>query len=199
MNKQEFIIKLRNGLSSLPQSDVEERLDFYSEMIDDLIEEGLSEESAVGQVGNGDDIISQILSEAKNLKNEKVKSKPKKKMKAWEIALLVLGSPIWVSLLLAALAVLFSLYVVLWSVIISLWAISGSLVACALGLILAGVGFAIGANALTGIAVIGAGIVCAGSSIFLFFGCRAATKGALLLTKKIALGIKKNFTKKEEA
>ncbi len=31
MSKQEFLDELRKGLSSLPQSDLEERLIFYSE------------------------------------------------------------------------------------------------------------------------------------------------------------------------
>ena len=47
MRKQEFLTELRKGLSGLPQDDIEERLSFYSEMIDDQIEEGLAEEEAV--------------------------------------------------------------------------------------------------------------------------------------------------------
>ena len=39
MNKQEFLMRLREGLSGLPQNEIEERLTFYSEMIDDRIEE----------------------------------------------------------------------------------------------------------------------------------------------------------------
>ena len=43
MKKLEFILALRNRLSCLPQDEVDERLAFYSEMIDDSMEEGLSE------------------------------------------------------------------------------------------------------------------------------------------------------------
>ena len=39
--------------------------------------------------------------------------------------------------------------------------------------------------------------ILAGLSVFLFFGCKAATKGIVLLTKAIALGIKKSFVGKE--
>lgn len=195
MNKQEFLMQLRKRLSGLPENDIEERLTFYSEMIDDRIEEGLSEEDAVSEVGSVDAIVSEI-SLTKNVKKE---VKPRKRFKAWEIVLLVLGSPVWFSLLIAAFSVILSLCIVLWSVIISLWAVFGSFVGCAIGGIAAGTQFALGGNDLTGIAVIGAGVVCAGLSIFLFFGCKAATKGTLLLTKKIALGIKNGFIKKEEA
>ena len=199
MNKQEFRTQLRNGLSGLPKEDIDERLMFYSEMIDDRMEDGISEETAVCEIGTVDELVSQIIADIPLGKLVKEKITPKKKLKAWEIVLLVLGSPIWLSLLIAALAVILSLYVVLWSVIIVLWAAFASFVACGLAGIAAGAYFAVGGNALTGIAMIGAGIVCTGLSVFMFFGCKAATKGILNLTKKLAIRIKNCFIKKEEA
>jgi uncharacterized membrane protein len=47
MGKQEFLTRLGKALSGLPREDIEERLNFYSEMIEDRMEEGLSEEEAV--------------------------------------------------------------------------------------------------------------------------------------------------------
>ena len=64
---------------------------------------------------------------------------------------------------------------------------------------LAGIAFACNGNVLTGVAMIGAGFVCAGLSVFMFYGCRAATKGVLMLTKKLAVWTKNCFIKKEEA
>lgn len=199
MSKQEFLAQLRKSLSGLPQDDIEERLTFYSEMIDDRMEEGLSEEDAVRGVGSVDTILSQIVADIPLSKLVKERIKPEKRPRVWEIVLLVLGSPVWLSLMIAAFAVMLSLYAVLWSVILSLWAAFASLIGCAFGGIAAGIGFALNGNVLTGIVIIGAGMVCAGLSIFLFYGCRAATKGTLLLTKKIALGIKNCFIKREEA
>ncbi len=199
MSKQEFLVQLRKGLSGLPKDDIEERMTFYSEMIDDRVEEGLSEEEAVLAVGPVDEIAAQIISDIPLTKLVKEKVKPKKRLRAWEIVLLVLGSPIWLSLLIAAFAVILSLYISLWSVIISLWAVFASFIGCALGSIAAGIGSAIGGNGLTGVAMIGAGIVCVGLSIFTFFGCKATTMGTVWLTKKIAIGFKNCFIKKEEA
>lgn len=199
MNKQEFLTQLRKGLSGLPQDDIEERLTFYSEMIEDRMEEGLSENDAVSEIGPIDTIIAQIVTDIPLTKLVKEKITPKRRLKAWEIVLLALGSPIWLSLLLAAFAVALSLYIVLWSALLSLWAIFVSLVGCALGGIAGGTRLAIGGNGLISMAVIGAGIVCAGLSIFLFYGCKAATKDALSLTKKTVLGTKNRFIKKEEA
>lgn len=199
MTKLKFLLSLHDKLSDLPQNEVEERLSFYSEMIEDRMEEGLSEEEAVSAIGSVDEIASQIVADIPLTKIVKEKIKPPKKLKTWEIILLVLGSPIWLSLAIAAISVIFSLYVSLWAVIISLWAVYGSLIGCAIGFIIAGIGIFITGNDLTGIAMLGAGLVCTGLSVFMFYGCKAITNGTLLLTKKIALGIKKSFIKKEEA
>ena len=198
MNKQEFLVQLRKGLSGLPEDDIDERLTFYSEIIDDRMEDGISEEDAVSEIGNTDDIVSQVIADVPLTKLVKEKMTPKRKLRAWEIVLLALGSPIWLSLLIAALAVIFSLYAVLWSVIVVLWAAFASLLSCGLAGIVAGIYFAAGGNGITGIAMIGAGIVCTGLSVFMFFGCKAATKGILKLTKKLAVRVKNRFIKKEE-
>ena len=199
MTKQKFLMELRTGLSGLPQKDIEERLTFYSEMIEDRIEDGLSEEQAVLAVGTAKEIVAQTVAEIPLAKIAKERIKSNRRFKAWEIVLLALGSPIWLSLGIALVAVILSVYVSLWSVIISLWAAFVSLVASSFGGVMAGILFSIKDNLLTGIAVCGASIVCLGFSIFMFYGCKAASKGILILTKKIAILIKNCFIKKEEA
>ena len=47
MTKKEFLSSLRSKLQGLPPSDIDERISFYSEMIDDRMDEGKSEEEAV--------------------------------------------------------------------------------------------------------------------------------------------------------
>ena len=51
---------------------------------------------------------------------------------------------------------------------------------------------------LIGLAVISIGVVFAGLSIFVFYGCKVITKFMLLLLKKIAFAIKNCFVKREE-
>ena len=63
MDKQEFLLRLRKELSGLPREDLEERLTFYSEMIDDRMEEGVSEEEAVAAAGSVDEILWQTVEE----------------------------------------------------------------------------------------------------------------------------------------
>ena len=198
MTKLEFLLALQEQLSALPKNEVKEQLAFYDEMIDDRIEDGLSEEEAVAAVGSVEELAAQIIADIPLNKIAKEKMKTKRKLSVWEIVLLVLGSPIWLSLLIAAFAVALSVYVVLWSVVISLWAVDVSLWACALAGIV-GMAFAFGGNVLTGIAMLAAGLVCAGLAIFLLYGCKLATTGTILLTEKVVLGVKNWFIKKEEA
>lgn len=193
MNKQDFLEKLRTGLAGLPKDDLDERINFYSEMIDDRMEDGLTEEEAVSQMGDVEEIISQIIAETPFVKIVKEKMKPNRTMKAWEIVLLVLGSPLWLSILLVLFSVILVIYVMIWVVIICLWAIEVSVGACALGGVLSGVVFIAKGDTLSGVAMIGSGIFCVGLAMFGFKGCKASTVGAGRLTKKIALGIKNCF------
>ena len=199
MNKQEFSEKLQKGLSGFPKEDKKERIDFLCEMIDDKIEEGLSEDEAVAQMGDINGIIDEIIAETPLKKLIKEKMTKSKKLKAWEIVLLALGSPILLSLLIVLISVILAVYVSLWSVIITFWAVFITLAVCLPTGLIVGIYFAVTGNALSGIALIAAGLFCGGLSIFMFFGCKEITKVILKLTKMFAIKIKKIFVKKEEA
>ena len=199
MNKSEFLSALRRGLTGLPPRDVEERVAFFGEMIDDRVEEGLSEEAAVAEIGDVDAVVAQIIADTPLAKLVCQRVAPKRRLGGGEIALIVAISPVWLPLLVVALSVMFALYVSLWAVVVSLWASFGVVVGGAFGAIVAGGWFALSGSGPQGVAMIAAGIVCAGLSIFLFFGCRAATKGAVLLAQKMVLRIKKRFAGKGEA
>ena len=174
MTKQEFLFKLRKGLFGLSPKEKKEHLAFYGEMIDDRMEGGLSEEAAVAQIGNLADIIAQIKSAA-----------PKKKKNAGVVVLLVLGFPVWGSLLVAAAAVAVALYVVLWAILVCLWAVFAALVGSSFGCVVGGIILACNGNLPSGLALVGIGLICAGLSIFLFYGCRMATEWILRTTKKL--------------
>lgn len=194
MTKTDFLVELRKKLQALPPKDAEDRLKFYTEMIEDRIEDGLAEEDAVAAVGSIDEIAAQIIEDFSP--DSKIQStKTKRKFKTWEIVLLILGSPIWASLLIAAIAVVFSLYVLLWAINISLWAIFGGLAGSSLGCIAGGILFMIRGHIYSGIALIAGSMICAGFAIFSFIRCKDATNGAVRLTR---FPFRKWFTRKEE-
>lgn len=199
MTKLDFIFQLQEKLTGLPENDIEERMLFYSEMIDDRMDEGLTEEEAVAAIGTPEEIAVQIVNETPLARLVKEKIRPKRKRKAWETALLIVGSPIWGSLLIAGVAVIFSVYAALWAIVISLWAVFAALAGCGIGCVAMGCVYTCTGKVSTGIAAIAAGLVCAGLAILMFYGCKAATKGAAILAKKIVLGIKNCFIRKEAA
>lgn len=186
MDKKTFLKKLSKELSKLPKAEQKERLAFYSEMIDDRMEEGMTEEAAVASVTAREVLLPDTPGE-------------KKKWKTWEIVLLAVGSPVWASLLIAAAAVVLSLYVSVWAVLISLWSVFASLAGSGIGCVVGGVILICTGEVASGIATIGIGLVCAGLSIGAFYGCRWLTKSMVQLTQTCFAGIKSKFAKKENA
>lgn len=196
MNKNEFLTALRERLQGLPEDDINKSIDFYCEMIDDRVEDGMSEAEAVAALGSVEEIISQILSEVSLPKLVKEKVKPKRALKAWEIVLLILGIPLWGPLVGAVLIIALAIYLSVWSVIISLYAVD--LAVAVSGLVFIGLAVALlfeGQFVPAGV-LFGAGLLCLGLSILLFFAFNLATKGILWVSKKVLIGIKGLFIQK---
>ena len=193
MNKIEFLTVLRERLQGLPEEDINKSIDFYCEMIDDRVEDGMSEVEAVEALGNIEEIISQILSEVSLPKLVKEKVKPKRALKAWEIVLLVLGAPLWIPLLAAVILTVLAVYLSVWSVIISLYVVDLAVVICGIAFVRLAVAFLFGGQFVSGGVALGAGLVCMGLSVLLFFAFNLVTKGILWASKKVLLGIKGLF------
>lgn len=122
MNKRAFLERLRARLRGLPRREVEERLNFYIEMIDDRIEEGLSEEAAIDAVGDVDEIAAQIRESIAG--KEAIPRPEPRKWRAWEIVVVALGSPLWITLLATALCLILAVFIVVWSVNLVLWVLA---------------------------------------------------------------------------
>lgn len=199
MNKQEFLWALRGALSDLPEADVRASLEYYAEMIDDRMEEGITEVEAVAALGTVSSVAEQILLDLPLPKLVKARVRPKRRLRAGEIVLIAVGFPIWFPILLALAATVFAVYVSLWAVVVSLYAADLSLAGGFLGGVAGGVILFVVGNPASALFLIAAGLVCAGLAIFLLFGCKGATIGALWLARKMLLGVKRCFVKKEAA
>lgn len=195
MNKSEFLATLREKLNGVPEEDINKSLDFYEEMIDDRVEDGMSEEEAVEALGSMEEIINQILSEVSLPKLVKEKVRPKQALKTWEVVLIVLGAPIWVPLVCSLCCVVVSAYLTVWVMILSLYALDVSVALSGLALVaMAFTTLFQGDFAVFGM-LFGCGLMAVGFSILLFFGFNLVTKGILWLSKKILTGIKGLFIK----
>ena len=195
MTRQEFITSLREKLLNLPRKDTDERIGFYEEMIDDKIEEGMSEEEAIASVGTIDSIYAQMLEEIPFIEIIREKIKQKKRANGGKIALIISTFPIWLSLLAVAFAIYVSLIAAIWSIVVSFWAVFVSFAASTPIGVIVGLFNAFSGNVLFGLALIFSGIILAGLTILTFYGCRYTTKWSAVLTKKTFLGIKKIFVR----
>ena len=120
MTKKEFLSRLRRSLSSLGRVEVKDSLSFYGEIIDDKIEEGFSERDAVASIGDIEEIVAQIL------KENGIEKKPEKRksLTSGQVLMLIFGFPVWLPLLIAGIAVMWSVEIAMWAVEIPLFILS---------------------------------------------------------------------------
>ena len=196
MTKVEFLNELKKQLNGLPENDLNERLSFYDEMIEDRKDEGKSEEEAVNEIGPVDKVANEILAETPlyNLIKERVK--PKRALRGWEIVLLVLGFPLWFPLVTVFFILCLVAYLLVWVGVLVMYALElGFASIGAGGTILFFINLGTGVTSFT---YLGVGILSIGIALLLIFGCIGVTKGTCKLSKKIALRIKSIFIKKGE-
>ena len=197
MNKYEFLYKLEKKLDRLPRKEVNERLSFYSEMIDDLVEEGLTEEQAIDQIGSVEEIAEQITNDVPLGKIIVDKVKPKRKLSALEIILLIIGSPIWGAILISLFAVILSVYACLWAGIITLWAVGVCLPILAVACVVMCVITLISGNGTITLLFLSGSLISTGLSMLYYAAVKPITKGMAFLTAKPTKLIKNAFISKE--
>ena len=190
MTKQEFLDALRKYLTGLPQDEIEERISFYSEMIDDEVADGKSEEEVIAQIGSIDDVVMEIAGGIPLVKLVK------EKIKAWEIVLLILGFPLWFPLLLTGLILALVFYLLIWILVIVSYAVEASLIVASVGALV--VFIASMAGGQFNLISLGISIMCAGGAALFLFVCYWATKGTLKFTKFLSIKIKKSFIRKDQ-
>lgn len=197
MTKADFLRLLERALSQLSEEERQKNLEYYSELLDDMMEEGMTEAEATAKLGSPNQIAQSILQEMPLGKLVSTRMKPRSGWTPLAIVLAVVGSPVWVPLLLAGVAVVLVLFV-------SIWALGFAAVAVVIALAVAVVAapiIAIRAAVLTlpvGLMLLGAGLVLLGLCVL--GGLMAVELCKLLwqLTVWLAHKIKGLFIRKEE-
>lgn len=197
MTKADFLRLLERALMQLSEEERRKNLEYYSELLDDMMEEGMTEAEATAKLGSPNQIAQSILQEMPLGKLVSTRMKPKSGWTPLAIVLAVVGSPVWVPLLLAGVAVMLAVFV-------SIWALGFAVVAVVLALAVAVVAapiIAIRAAVLTlplGLMLLGAGLVLLGLCVL--GGMMAVELCKLLwqLTVWLAHKIKGLFIRKEE-
>ena len=120
MNKTQFCALLENKLKPyLSPKEMYKTLNFFEEIIDDRIDEGLSEEEAVSQLGDINIIVDQILDEH-NIEKKQTKLIwrfiPQKIPSELGFIIGVLLFPVWITIF----SLVASLFIVILSIIFSI-------------------------------------------------------------------------------
>ena len=201
MSKDAFIGELRHRMAGLPKEAVDRTVEYYSELIADSMEDGLSEEEAVSRLGSLDEIVANVVKDTPlpQIIETRIQEKKAKRggIRAWEVILLVLGAPLWLPLLLAVLAVVLALYVTLWAVVIALWAVVAAVILTGVVAVVAGIVELCQMHLPQGLVLLGGGLVCMGLCALLFLLMKLITVGTVKLCKLIWTGIKSLFVGKK--
>lgn len=198
MNKQEFLIELKQHLKGIAPEDISGSIEYYSEMIDDAVEDGMTEEEAVASLGDMDEIERQLRSRgektAKTPPEPEVSVMPepvpelKNSDKTAVIILLIVCIPVIIGLLSAAAGI----YLGMWGAVIGFYA-------TAVGMGISGAALIISSpfvqTALPEILVqFGIGMVLLSLSAPFFMLCNLLSKGLVELLKLI-IRLIQNFFK----
>ena len=131
MNREDFLSALSERIQALPTDEKNTVYEYYNEIILDKMDSGMDEAEVIAALGDIDEIAAKILSESapepETVKGDAAPQGPQyppepgyyytqppmppkrsTAAKVWIIIGLVLGSPIWLSLLLAFVAVVLS-------------------------------------------------------------------------------------------
>lgn len=187
MLKQEFLTALSQGLSQLPQEEIQNHLEYYEEMIADRMEDGMTEEAAVEALGDPWQAARQILEETPLHTLVKTRIQPKKGWTGTAIALAIIGAPLWISLAIAAVSMVGAIYLTVWSLAVSFYAV-------VLSLGVAGVAGLIGSFVLFGSGW-GTVLIGLGLSILCLALCCLGIPAAWYMTKGLIRGTGWSFRK----
>lgn len=203
MNKTEFTNELAKRLDPLPQSEIEKTAAYYDEIINDRMEDGMSEEEAITALGDLNSIVGQVMLDMSLpalVKARVSESKKKASNKGLWITLVILGFPLWFPLLLSFIAILLSVYITIWALIISLYAVVFSLGLSGIAGLAGGFVFCFTSSLPVGLIIIGISIFCCGLTLLLIRPMLLMTKGLVKFTYFIAQKVKSLFiTQKEES
>lgn len=182
MNKQEYISRLNELLACLPADHRLESISFYEEMIDDRMEDGMTEEQAVAALDAPGIAAEKILDDLPAVPRVVVKTRRKSRALLW--GAVIIGSPLWVALALAFAAAVLGIYFCIWLLAACIWVIAiGGILCLPLGILLAFWGIEAGntAFALWGF---GSGLVGSALGALCARGAFAASKQLALLSRK---------------
>ena len=193
MTKKVFLDSLREKLSGLPKSDVDERISYYEEMIYDIMDEGKSEEEAVVEIGTVDEVVYEIAQDTPLTKIVKEKIR-RRGLKTWQIVLICVTFPFWLPIAIVLAVIGLVAYILFWVGVIVSYAIEVALIVGHVANLIAFFGHVFSGDFY--VVPLALSMLCAGGAVLMFFGCYWATRGTIKLHKKIFTWMKTGIIQK---
>lgn len=199
MSREIFLQTLRRKLAFLPQNEIEERIAFYAEIIDERMADGMSENDAAAAAGSPDEIAQQMMCETpfKKIISENVKSKSTKNWNPRKTALILLTIPLWAPLA-------FALTIFTGAIFFSIWIIAFALMfaaaLCLFSFILSipqSIEFFKEGATAAGIFILGEGLCGTGLAILVLSFSDSIISKTKELSNKLVLKVKSFVAKKE--
>ena len=180
MIRDEFLGRLREAISSLPEEEIEKTLSYYTEMIGDKIEDGIPEEEVIAGLEDVQTIAQHIVGDTPL--NVLVREKRKKSASGKvNTALLIMGFPLWFPLLLVGLILLLTAYILLWVGIIVLVSILVSFFGAGIGMVISFFS-TVFVNGWTAVLSLGSGLTLIGLGLLLVQPIWKAVKKTFVVT-----------------
>ena len=201
MNKQMFLDGLRVALAELPIAEREKTLAYYEEMINDRIEDGMSEADAVASLEPVEVLAARILHEMPVMQKAMRKAKNSGISTALLVVLLIIFFPVWLPLVAAAFGIIVAVLAVMFALIVALIALVlglgiGGLVMLISALFSGGL-FSGGLFGGSVLLAVGAGLVGTGIAVLLIYPVWYLIKLIWSGLKKLCRKIRSWFKKEE--
>lgn len=189
MTKNEFTRELKSRINHLPKAERRKILQYYYEMISERMEDGMTEAQAIDALGDLDELLSEYSPAPRQ---------PKRgvRLRAWHIIMLIIGAPLWISLVAVMLCLVLVFYIVIWVLVIAFYAIFMALAACGFALIMASFFALFTGGAPYFFLLFGAGAFVSGIAIMWLLVCNLFAKAMAKVTGKTAKGIFRFFFKR---
>lgn len=114
MDRKQFLAALIGYLpQGIDEMEKSEFLEYYDTLIRDFVADGYTEEEAVAMIGDPREVVAQA--EFTQVRTAFPRYREKQRLSVGILLLLILGFPLWGSLSLAAVCLLFSAYLLLWT------------------------------------------------------------------------------------
>lgn len=190
MTKRQFIGELKSKTKHLTKAERRELISYYNEMITERLEDGMSEEEAVAALGSIDELLSSYVPQ-----EYKARERRTARLRPWHIVLIVLGSPVWFSLMVAFLCLLMCYYIVIWCLVAVCYAVFAALAATAVGCGAMSF-FTLGGGVGNFFFCWCAALVLMGLAMLWLIVCNLFAKACAKLTKVTSKGVFRMFFKK---